>query len=243
MIPLSSKMPDKVPINLTKYPAIKELSMEEAGPLVSSTFKILDQAVASGYNKVSKEYFGMELQDLLAQLIEGIFDYNGMMEFLPNKSNGAALADMYEHALNPLHAAFTKKDLLNHEGEKVSFQEKFGMKEGEFTVKKWLQGLLFYSYYCSLPDLAQYLALNDYSLVDEEKHENIAKLIEIRPVLDYQKRIGILPGKLIPETGFFEAGDLKEGETVCPACQMDDQLIKVTNSLVICCHCKAGYNV
>ena len=98
---------------------------------------------------------------------------------------------------------------------------------------------MFYSYYCSLPDLARYMALNDYSLVDEEKHENVAKLLEIRPVLDYQKRIGILPGKLIPETGFFHAGDYKD-ETDCPACQMPDHLFDL-GEMVVCSNCKAGY--
>jgi hypothetical protein len=234
----------KIPVNLDNYPALKELAGEDKEgflQLLKSLFNTANEAVASGHHKVSREYFGMEYQDLLKELMGAMFDHKGMMEYLPGP-NGKMLSHMYKHALNPLHAAFTKDStfIVDHEGKEVTFLEKFGMEEEEFTVKRWLQGLLFYSYYCSLPDFARYLAMNDYDLVDEEKHENIAKLIELRPVLDYQKRIGIIPGKLIAETGFFDAGDPPAGET-CPACQVPDKLIQVTEALTVCCECKAGY--
>ena len=129
---------------------------------------------------------------------------------------------------------------MDAEGNKVNFESKFALKEKEFDVKSWLHGLMFYSYYCSLPDLARYLALQDYNLVDEERHKNIAKLVQIRPALNYQKQIGILPGKLIPETGFFECGNEPITANHCPACQVPGK-IHVLEDISVCTHCYAGF--
>lgn len=231
----------KIPINLENYPSLGKLSEEDKPQflqLLKSVFKIIDKSVESDFHVISKEYFGLELQDLIGEILGAIFDHKGIMEHLPNQENAHMLSNMYGHTLNPLHAAFSKQGMQDQAGNHVSFEEKFGVRERDFTVKKWMQGLLFYSYYCSLPDLAKSLALNDYDMVDAGKHENIARLIEIRPALNYQKQIGILPGKLIPETGFFDAGDLKEDN--CRACQVPDTLFDL-GAITVCTECRAGY--
>jgi hypothetical protein len=235
----------KIPVNLENYPALLELAGEDKEgflQLLKSLFNTANDAVQAGHHKVSREYFGMEYQDLLRELMAAMFDYKGIMDYMPGP-NREAISDMYKYAVNPLYAAFTKDDgmLLDAKGKPITFEEKFGQGEEEFTVKAWLQGLLFYSYYCSLPDFAQYLAINDFSLVDNEKHKNIAKLMEVRPVLNYQQAKGILPGKLIPETGFFDAGETFPGTEICPACKSVDKMIEVTEELTVCCECKAGY--
>lgn len=233
----------KVPVNLDNYPSLKELAgtnKEEFLTILKTVFSTMDRAVGQGHHKDSKEYFGIAIQDLVGELLGAMFDHKGIIDHLPNKSNAEALSEMYGHALNPLYAAFTKDGLMNHEGSPVSFEEKFGMTEEKFSVKVWLQGLLFYSYYCSLPDFAEYLALNDFALVDEEKHANISKLLEIKPVLAYQKAIGILPGKLYPETGFFDTGDLN-GATVCPACQDPEDSLFSIGEVTICTNCKGAF--
>lgn len=235
-------MPAKVPVNLENYPALQAYAEKDKAAFIGimkSMFALVNQAVADNWHNISEDYFGMSLQELTSQLLHAMFDHKGIMDHHPNESNGQALSEMYEYALNPLTAAFTKEGLLDHEGNAVSFMEKFGLSESEFTVKKWVQGLLFYSYYCSLPDLAKALATNDYTLIDEEKHVNIAKLIEIRPVLDYQKRIGILPGKLIPGTGFFDAGQIKNLNQ-CPACQVPEEVYDL-GEIAVCTNCKAGF--
>lgn len=235
-------MKSKVPVNLENYPALMDLANSDKAEflqLMKSLFTTANNAVREGHTNVSKEYFGISYQDLINELTGAMFDHKGIIDHLPNQLNATTINDLYGHAINPLHAAFTKDNMLNTAGETVSFVQKFGIEDRDFTVKKWLQGLLFYSYYCDLPSLAQYLALNDYSLVDEEKSKNIAKLVELRPILDYQKRIGILPGKLIPNTGFFDAGDLKEEE--CPACQVPDSLLQLSDQLTVCTKCKGGF--
>ena len=236
---LSSKpLPDKVPINMTKYPHLKELGTE-AGPIVSSVFAMLDKAVAEGYHEASEKFFGITIQDLITQMTEAVFDHRGIIGHLPNQDNAEALSRMFTYQINPLYSAFSKTGLMNHDSSPATFEEKFGLKENEFNVKRFFQGLLFYSYYCSLPDLAVHLSTSDYELMDREKHENIDKLIELRPVLRYQEAIGIVTGKLYPETGFFDCGDLNGAES-CPACKHPNTLIPL-GELTVCTHCKGAF--
>lgn len=234
----SSPMPDKVPINMTKYPHLKAMGKESI-PLISSVFEMLDKAVAEGWHEVSEEFFGATLQDLIKQLTEAVFDHRGIIGFLPDQENAEALSSLFKHQINPLYSAFSKTGLMNHDTTPATFEEKFGLKESEYSIKRFFQGLLYYSYYCSLPDFANYLATSDFELMDREKHENIGKLIELRPVMVYQESIGIIPGKLYPDTGFFDCGDLN-GATTCPACKHPDSLISLGTESV-CKECKGAF--
>lgn len=239
---LSKPVPDRIPIDMSKYPNLKQMELKDLGSLVSATLSNLDEAVSKGFHSVSKRYFGLEYADLSKQLLDAMFDHSGILSYHPNESNAQAVSEMLGHAINPLHAAFTKESMYDSTGEPVSFEEKFGMSEEEFTPKAWLQGLLFYSYYCSLPDFARYLATSDFALVDEEKHENIAKLIELRPVLSYQKSQGIIPGKLIPESGFFDCGYEHVVQWVmCLACKSPDTMYDL-GDITVCTSCKAGFH-
>jgi hypothetical protein len=247
---VSKPVPDKIPIDMSKYPNLKQMELKDLGSLVSTTLANLDEAVSKGFHSVSERYFGLGYADLSKQLLDAMFDHSGILSYHPNESNAQAVSEMLGHAINPLHAAFTKENLFDATGEPVSFEEKFGIAEEDFTAKKWLQGLLFYSYYCSLPDFARYLATSDFSLVDEEKHENIAKLIELRPVLTFQKKIGVIPGKLIPDSGFFDAGSKADWlripgfETnICPACKApSDKHLYDLGDITVCTSCKAGFH-
>lgn len=234
----------KIPVNLENYPALLELANQDKEKflqLFKSTFTTLDRAAQLKHIEASETFFGMSYNRFMAEVMDAFFDHAGIMKFHPNMSIGASLSDLYEHAVNPLHAAFMETDLLNAAGDMVSYEEKFGLKEEELNVKSWLHGLMFYSFYCSLPDLAKYLSLNDYDLVDEEKHKNVGKLLQVKPALAYQKQIGILPGKLIPRTGFFDCGDYHGGED-CISCQLPNTLHEhKIEEIMFCDYCFAGF--
>jgi hypothetical protein len=172
-----------------------------------------------------------------------MFDHRGIMNTLPDQENADFISEAYTYQLNPLHAAFDNTTIKDRNFKPVSFEEKFGMNKRDYTVKDFIQSLLFYSYYGKMDELAKYLFTNDYSLFDNEKHENIDKLIAIRPALTYQQALGILPGKLIPGTGFFDCGEIKqEWDTICHACQHDD-LHSIDEHTLVCKECKAGYKI
>jgi hypothetical protein len=230
----------KIPVNLENYPTLLDLAnndKEKFLQLFKATFTMMDTAAKHKHLEASEDFFGMPYHEFMEEVMSAFFDHAGIMAFHPNKTTGESLSDLYGHAINPLHAAFMETDLLNAEGEKVSFEQKFGLKETEMSVRSWLQGLMFYSYYCSLPDLSQYLSLKDYDLIDELKHKNIAKLLQIKPALAYQKQIGVLPGKLVPFTGFYECESTKED--LCPACQTEE--LQKLGNLKVCNHCYAGF--
>lgn len=242
MTSVSKPLTGKVPIDMNKYKSLGALGKEGAGPIVSSVFAMLDDAVACNYHDASEKYFGVPIQDLMKQMLEAVFDYKGIADFIPDKDNANALSDLYGHEINPLYSAFSKTNLMNHDTSKATFEEKFGLREDEFTIKRFFQGLLFYSYYCSLPDLAQHLMTSDYYLMEKEKDENILKLIELRPMLRYQQAIGIVPGKLYPDTGFFDGGSMPEDKEKCPSCKMpaSESLIDLGEEFV-CTHCKGAF--
>mgnify|MGYP003576080661 CR=1 FL=1 len=234
----------KIPVNLDNYPALKELAednQKEFLQILKGIFLTMDAMVEAGHHKTAKKYFGISIQDLTAQLLDAMFDHRGIMNSMPVQDNADLISDAYTHTLNPLHAAFDATDLKDRNFKPVSFEEKFGMKKDEFTPKDFIQSLLFYSYYGDLKIIGQYMLTNDHSLFDEEKHENIDKLIQIRPALTYQQAIGILPGKLIKGTGFFDCGDAK-GLTTCPACKSPEGLI-LLDGISACTECKGGYSL
>ena len=234
-----SKIPDKIPMNMTKYPHIQELG-KDGLTIIQSIMNIIDKNISSGNHKIAEEFFGVSLQELTEELLSAVFDYEGIISFLPDKTQGEALAALSGHALNPLYSAFSKEGLMGQDGMPATFEEKFGLKEEEFSIRRFFQGLMFYSYYCSLPDLAAHLSTNDFSLIDKEKHENIGKLIDIRPVLTYQEKNGILAGKLVPGTGLFECGPFPEGAKVCPSCKVPNTLHDL-GEVVLCENCKGHF--
>lgn len=235
----------KVPVNLDKYSALKRLAEEDKDQflqILKGVFTTMDVMVREGYHEVAEEQFGIPIHELTDQLLQAMFDHRGMLKLMPNQENAAFISESYQHALNPLAAAFDATDLKDRSYKPVSFEEKFGIDKKKFTVKDWLQSLMFYSYYGSMGDLASYLFTEDHTLFDNEKHENIDKLIDIRPALAYQRAIGILPGKLIPGTGFFTCGDATD-TLVCPACQTRRPLLPLDTSTTVCTECKAGYAI
>lgn len=237
----SKPLPDRVPIDMTKYPSLQAMG-KDAGPIVSGVFATLEDMISSGHHETSEKFFGISIQDLTSELLGAMFDHRGILDSMPNQSNAEMISEAYEHTINPLYAAFDNTDLRDRDFKEISFEEKFGMKKKEFTVKNYIQSLLFYGYYGSLPDIMRYLFTNDHALYDNEKHQNIDKLIEIRPALEYQKAIGILPGKLIPGTGFFAAGELG-AYAKCRACKHPDSLFSLgEDDITVCLECKAGYN-
>ena len=233
-------------VNLENYPAIKELSKEDKDAFLKmfkGIFNTMELMISKGFHKDSERYFKMPLHELAEQLLLAMFDHRGILDSLPRQGNADTISETQGHMVNPLYSAFSGTELYDKAFNEVSFEEKFGLKKEEFTVKTWLQGLMFLSYYGSMEDIGKYLAADEYDLFEEEKHKNIAKLVEVQPALNYQKSLGYLAGRLIPGTGYFKAGMISSDTKTCPACKMPDTLEQVTRGVKGCRNCKAGFTV
>lgn len=232
-----------IPVDLEKYPSLVRLVQQEGQKkfqeLMHSLFRIADNAVERGDIEVSKKYFKLPYHIVIREILDAFFDIKGIME-QHGERYAHDLANIYGHAIHPLHAAITGERLNDREGNNVTFREKYGIGEEEFTIKHWLQGLLFYSYYMSLGDLARYLSLNKLVMAEEEKKKRLERLIKIQPALNFQAENGIPIAAMIPGTGFFDLAVAAENvNEICPACknkQIDD-----LGDLKACRFCNGGF--
>lgn len=232
----ASKAPDKIPIDMTKYPALQNMG-KEVMPLVSETLSFLDLAVQKGWHEATKEYFERDLQTFIKEVTGAFLDYEGINSHAANKAEAKVLSDELKYATNPLYVALGKEG-----GYDASL--KFGLEKG-FDLKNWVSAMLYLGRYYNYPDLTRGLDLNGYELLETEKYKHIEKLIEIQPALRYQRdnEEAGFPGQLIEGTGFFDCGrEPEHWEGVCPACKMPThEKTEEFKEYIACFSCKAGF--
>lgn len=231
----------QIPLDFNNYPALWELFSQDKkrfAELLKGILAYTDKAVENKHLEKSDQVFKLKYEELLKSLMDAMFDYKGMLEHHENEAERKAM-EVLQLEVNPL-AVFTGQAFaLDSKGNKVP--------EGEFAsaedVKSYFQGLLYGARFVPLKDLANYLNLGKYELVDVLKARNFANLSEIQPALKYQEKQGITQGKLYEGTGYLDCGELDEEDVQCPACQSQTQMLKDYEDKKICLTCKAAFTM
>lgn len=230
----------RVPVDLGNYPNLAKLSKEEFLPLMKGLFVMADKAVELGHLEIAEEYFYCPYHEVVSEILSGFFDTESILKNHNQPETAQFLFDLYKHAEHPLHAALSEIALVDKDGEEITFEDKFATKRKDFNIKQWVEGLLFFAWYTNLKDYANALSANNYKLIDEVKTPYLPRLLQIQPVLKKQQEHGVLPGKLIPGTGFFDvAVPAEELDDHCVVC--DSINLVERDTYIGCRECKAGY--
>ena len=228
-------MANNITINLDNYKNLLNLARKDTQRAHDLIQGVLD--LINSHYKDIEEATHMEAEKFLLETVLAFIDYEGIVANHPNEGE-AKLMRLLKHENNPVRAMFDGEiDVYDVNGDRIKKREFFGSS----SYKEWLQSLLYMGRYVSYKQLGEYLALNEFHLIDNIKNEHIEQLLSIQPALKYQELNGITVGKFKEGTGFFDCGE-SEIDTVCLACEDDRQIIKNEENLY-CLACKAVFKM
>jgi len=231
-------MMEELKIDLANYPHLQELSgtdVERFGKLIRTLIMSADKAVANKRLETSKQIYKMEYEDLLLAIADTFFNPPAIVEQHANQAEQVGLSYLDED-IHPLTIFTNNTPVYNVRGEIVSPDKWIPLDD--FNVQDWLYALLYGARFVSWKELAEYLTLGKYDLIEVLKARNFKQLQKIQPALNYQDKRGITKGKLIQGTGYIECGS--KYHEICPACE--EGIINHKHSRYSYCpKCSAGF--
>lgn len=237
------RKPQQLTINIEEnYPYLYEyVKSRRDASIIRDTLKVMDEMVKK-YPQIPEKYFGLSLPELVHELLEGVLSLREILS--KDERMGERIYELWGYDYHPLTVATgnAPPELVprDRDGKEIPYEKKFGMKPGEFSIKHWIQGLVFWNAFCSLEDLARGMELDD-TLLGSALAANVGRLLDVQPALRLQDTNGIPMGTLIPGTALFDTGIPAEliGST-CHACHFPDTLFEMEQA-VGCKQCRAGY--
>lgn len=212
----------KFQIDLRNYPELLKLFDEDRTKFGSTMSKLLiqtDQALEKGRFDHAARIYKMGYLDMMQALSDTFFDVEGIAQKHHSKAEIEGLKGLGGD-LHPLAIFTSNAPVYNADGENMAPKEWLQMDY--FNLKDWLYALFYGARFVSWHDLAEYLMLGEYELIDALKVQNLEHLLDIQPALRYQKINSIPTGKLIPGTGLFSGGDSATRFTdKCKACNSE----------------------
>lgn len=209
----------KIQLNLENYHYLQQLynhNQQLFAATLKQTMEHMDRAIGAGRFDHAKNVYGRTYLNMLNEVMDAFFDTAGIADKHHHNGEKEGLKALKED-LHPL-AIFTNEAVAyDVKGRVVTPGE--WIQQGDFDLKDWLYGLFYGARFVSWHELATYLSLGKYDLIDVLKVQNFKSLAKLQPALAFQKDNGVPQGKLIPGTGILDGGD----ETTrlldsCPAC-------------------------
>lgn len=207
-------------IELSNYREIERLFFDDKEKFAKILRTVLEQTNKALKDKrfdQAEKIYNMDYLDMLQQLSNAFFNKEGIINRHQNDAEKEGLRGLAEN-IHPL-AIFTNDiPVYNANGEDVSPYK--WIEQGDFNLENWLYSLFYGARFVSWDELAEYLMLGEYELMDVLKAHNFPSLATIQPALQFQKENNIPVGKLIPGTGLFDGGDeATKNHDKCPACE------------------------
>lgn len=212
----------KFQIDLTKYPALHLMAEQDKEGFIktlSSVITHIDRALADDRDMKAREYYKMSYTDMINDIMDVFFDFEGIVQEHHNNAEKEGLRALHED-IHPLAIFTNNAPVYDAQGNNISPQK--WIEQDKFDLKNWLLALFYGARFVSWKELAEYLSLGEYELMDVLKARNFNELAKIQPALQYQEDQGIPVGKLIAGTGFFDGGnETSKPLESCPACASD----------------------
>lgn len=206
----------KFQINLSNYPSLLNLYESDKQDFADTIKGLLvhaDKSLKEERFKVSKDIYKMNYITMLNDIMDTFFDMEGIIKKHSISGERKALEGL-KHNIHPLAIFTNNATVYNAKGEYVSVQQ------DDFDLKDWLYSLFYGARFVSWQELAEYLSLGEYDLIDVLKARNFEQLAFIQPALKFQEENNIPIGKLIKGTGLFDGGDITtQPLEECPACE------------------------
>lgn len=229
----------KFQIDLNNYPHLKQLfevDKEEFAETLKATIKHIDTAIKENRNKVSQQIYKENYVKLMEKIMNAFFKPEGIINKHHDYAEREGLQGLGAN-IHPLAIFTNNSPVYNAQGHNISPAE--WILQDDFNIEDWLYALFYGARFVSWQELAKYLTLGEYELIDVLKARNLKQLAHIQPALQYQKENGIPEGKLIAGTALLDGGDktTKKLEK-CPAC--GGEWIASHEMYVYCRECTLG---
>lgn len=194
-------------IDLSKYKYLQRLLTKDQRQFVrvmQDVLEHMDNAVKEKRLKHAEKVYKMDYVKMMDDIMDAFFDTEGIAEKHHHEGEKTALKGLGEN-LHPLAIFTNHAAVYNAKGENVSPAK--WIEQDEFDLKNWLYALFYGARFVSWQELAEYLTLGQYDLVEVLKARNFEQLSHIQEELALQKKRGIPVGKLIPGTGKLDLGE------------------------------------
>lgn len=223
-------------IDLENYPALFEIFNEdkqEFADILKTTLDNINHAAETGRMDIAKDVYKRNYEDMIVEVMDAFFDTNGIVEKHKNKAEKEGLRGLGMN-IHPLAIFTNDAAVYDAQGKRITPDLE------NFNLKDWLYSLFYGARFVSWQELAEYITLGEYELIDVLKARNFEQLAAIQPALQFQEDNGISKGKLIAGTGLFDGGSgaSKELEN-CPACDSVEWNI-VNSKYAYCPKCSLG---
>lgn len=230
----------KVQLNLEKYPNLKKVYYEKPNQfkdLLQGAMQLVDEAIEKKHTVHAENVYNQEYMEFTRTVMEAFFNTDKIAEKHHNKAEVNALKELKED-LHPLAIFTNDAPVYDARGKNMAPSE--WINQEQFNLQDWLYSLFYAARFVSWKDLADYLTLNQYDLVEQMKVQNFDHLASIQPVLEYQEKHGIPKGKLIKGYGLFDCVTDEEVKSECPSCH---KVVVANKNIVYCPSCRGGFRV
>lgn len=215
----------KFQIDLNNYPNIQNVfdkDKERFAYLLKNTMEQLNDSL-DGRHEIAQDIYKLDYLDMQRQVMDAFFDIEGIAQQHHHKAEQEGLKAL-QYDLHPL-AIFTNKAVVyDVHGNRVDPSK--WIQQEKFNIKDWLLALFYGARFVSWHELASYLSLGQYDLLDVLAVQNFPQLAYLQPALTYQEEHGIPKGKLIPGTSYLDGGDeATRHHEICPACSSTEWIL------------------
>lgn len=227
-----------VALDLKNYPHLRELYMadpERFGHILKAVFQHIDHALEDKRFQQAKRIYKMDYIQMMFDVIDTFFNFQGIVNQHGNPAERDGLTSLGED-IHPLGIFTNNVAVFDVNGRQVDPHEWISLED--FNLKDWLYALFYGARFVSWKELAEYLTLGQFELIEVLKARNFEQLKKIQPALHYQEKQGITVGKLIQGTGFLYCGD--ETHKTCPACEVGI-IEHAPKTYSFCNNCFAGF--
>lgn len=230
----------RVELNLTNYPELQRLygeNKQEFGRVLKHSMEHLDKSLAKNRFQYAQDVYKMDYLDMLDQLADTFMDVAPIIDKHHNKAEGQALLGL-QADLHPLAIFTNNAAVYNAKGQNIAPSE--WIRQDKFDLKDWLYGLFYGARFVSWQELAEYITVGEFDLMDVLKARNFPQLARIQPALSYQQTNHVPVGKLIKGTGFLDGGDAAtQNLDRCPSCDSENWITKKPG-IAYCESCSLG---
>jgi hypothetical protein len=226
-----------IKLDLSKYPYLQHLAQsdkEQFVKIMQTYHDMAENAAMTNFDPdLIKRTFDMSWNDFVRLLHDVFFDYKGIVRqhHDPQEAKAMRILGIENH---PLSVFLGESPAYDAKGEPITLQEYTTAED----ITDFFQSMLYGLRYVSSRDLAHYLMLGEFDLINNLKMQNVEKLLDIQPALQFQKEHDIPIGKRLKGTGFFYIRKHNLVHTdLCPACK--SRTLYQYENHIYCESCKA----
>lgn len=166
----------KINLELDNYPELQHLFQEDKeyfSHVLKNTMMHTNDALKENRIQTAKDVYKMDYFQMVDDVMDTFFDTDGIAEQHHNNAEAEGLKSL-GISLHPLSIFTDNSPIYNTKGDNIS--PKKWIEQDDFDLKNWLYALFYGARFVSWKELADYLSLGKFDLIDVLKTRNFEQL-------------------------------------------------------------------